>query len=111
MEGVIAVAEYSSGNATLLPVEAHGATVNPATDLTVDGYQDNDGNSFMLAVQLGEGGPDARAVMSYSESDNPSSPYFDDQTRRYGQGTMRDVAFTEEEIAADTQEELELTLD
>jgi len=111
MEGVIAIAEYSSGNATLLPVEAHGDTVNPETDLTVDGYQHNYGNSFMLAVQLGEGGPDARAVMTYSESDDPSSPHFDDQTRLYGEGTMRDVAFTAEEVAADTQEELELTLD
>lgn len=111
MEGVIAISEYSPSNATLLPVEPHPETVNPETELTVEGYQHNYGNSFILAVQLGEGGPDARAVMTYSQSDDPRSPHFDDQTRLYGQGQMRDVAFTEEEIAADTVEEQVLTLD
>lgn len=110
-EGVIAIAEYSSGNATLLDVEPRGSVVNSSTGLTVDGYQVNYGNSFVLAVELDADGPDARAIMTYSQSDHATSPYFDDQTRIYGQGQLRDVQFTSDEIAADLVEELQLVLD
>lgn len=110
IEGTIAIAEYSSGNATLLPVESHGEVVNSDTDLTVDGYQMNYGNSFVLTVELTEAGVQAGAVMTYSQSDDPSSPHFDDQTALYEDGSFRPVRYTEEEIAGDVIEELVLTL-
>ena len=48
--------------------------------------------------------PVARAAMTYSQSEDPDSPYFKDQTELYATETLRDVAFTEADIAASTVE-------
>lgn len=111
MEGTIAIAEYSGGNATLLQVEDRAAVVNSGTDLTEDGYQVNYGNSYVLAVQFTEDGPAADAIMTYSQSDDPASPHFQDQTELYSSSTFRGCLFTEEEVSAAVLERLELTLD
>lgn len=85
---------------------------SPATALfdvygayTVDGYQMNDGNSFVMAVELGPAGPRARAILTYSQSEDPASPHFDDQTRLYGIQALRPVRYTEADILADPERE------
>ncbi|MCK6508022.1 penicillin acylase family protein [Myxococcota bacterium] len=111
LEGAIAIAEYAAGNATLLEEEEHAAWVNEVTGLTVEGYQVNYGNSFVLAVQFQDDGPQARAILTYSQSDDPTSPHYADQTELYGQARLREVRFLEADVAADVQESVELTLD
>ncbi|MEL6345132.1 MAG: penicillin acylase family protein [Myxococcota bacterium] len=111
LEGVIAIATYSGGNATLLDVEPRAPVINGTTDLTEEGYQINYGNSFVMVVEMNESGPNGRAIMTYSQSDHPTSPHFDDQTALYGEARLRPIRFTEEDIAADTIEQLNLTLD
>jgi len=50
--------------------------------------------------------------MTYSQSEDPDSPHFADQSRLYAQATLRSVRFTEEEILVDPElEVMELTLD
>ncbi len=110
-EGTIAIASYSGGNGTLLETERRAEVVNSTSDLTTEGYQMNYGNSYMLAVELLPTGPRARAVMTYSQSDDPSSPHFADQTAVYPTEGLREVAFTEAEIAASLEESLDLRLD
>lgn len=109
-EGTIAISTYSSGNATLLPRIPRGEVVNATSDLREDGYQVNYGNSWVMAVEMTGDGPVAEAVMTYSQSEDPRSPHFDDQTQLYGQGAMRPVLFEEADIAADVQEQQTLTL-
>ena len=110
-EGVIAIATYSGGNATLLETEPRAPVVNGTSDLTEDGYQVNYGNSFVMAVDLNGGSPRCRAIMTYSQSDDASSPHFADQTRLYGEGTLRPCLFEEADIAAGTTTTVNLTLD
>ena len=102
-EGAIAISDHGTGgDDTLLPREPRGEVLNAATDLTVDGYQVNRGNSFILAVQFVDGAPQARAVMTYSQSQDEDRASFDDQTSQvYNEGRLRDVLFTEAQIAAD----------
>jgi acyl-homoserine-lactone acylase len=50
------------------------------------------GNSFVAVVEFGEK-VHAKAVTAGGESGNPSSPYFDDQAKRYSTGDLRDVYF------------------
>jgi acyl-homoserine lactone acylase PvdQ len=50
------------------------------------------GNSFVAVVEFGEK-VHAKAVTAGGESGNPSSPYFDDQAKRYSTGNLRDVYF------------------
>lgn len=60
------------------------------------------GNSYMQVVSWHDDGRvDARAILSYSQSENPSSPHFADQTHLYSQSQWIQLPFYEEDIAAD----------
>jgi acyl-homoserine-lactone acylase len=100
-EGVFNVVATSNGNGTLYPSMPAGAVVNGATGLTKEGYPIRYGSSIMIAIELGADGPRARALLTYSQSSDPASPHFADQTRRFSEGEWRDVLFTEAAIAAD----------
>ncbi|MDP6946924.1 MAG: penicillin acylase family protein, partial [Myxococcota bacterium] len=112
-EGGISIAEPGdSGNSTLLPRREYGEVINSATTLTTDGYPVEYGNSYMLVMEFTDDGPRARAAMAYSQSQDPDSPHFDDQTALFSESTLRDVVFTEADIAADPELVIEtLTLD
>lgn len=100
-EGVIQIADYDAGNATLLPREPVAPWVNPTSGLSADGHQMNNGNSWVMAMAFTPEGPSARALMTYSQSGVPGSPHFTDQTARYGEEQLRPILFTAAEIAAD----------
>ena len=111
-EGVIQIADYDAGNATLLPRAEVAPWLNPASSLTADGHQMNNGNSWVMAMAFGAEGPEARAVLTYSQSGDPASPHFTDQTVLYGEERMRPILFSAGDIAADPAlETLTLTLD
>lgn len=60
------------------------------------------GNSYIQVIGWDEDGQvDPRAILTYSQSDNPASPHYADQTRLYAQGEWLRLPFTEEEIATD----------
>jgi len=99
---VISFSNATGSNSTLLPKHPTGPTVSP-TGLTADGYPVNNGSSFVMVLGFEDDGPHARAVTTYSQSSDPASPHFADQTALYGQQTMRPVLFTEEEIAQDPE--------
>jgi acyl-homoserine-lactone acylase len=64
--------------------------------LKVDG-----GTSFIQTVAFEAGGPRAQAMLGYSQSTNPASPHFADQTLRFSQKAWITQAFTEAQIKAD----------
>jgi len=111
-EGVIQIATWSAGSGTLLTEGSRAPVVNADSDLTTAGYTMNYGNSFVLAVQYGAEGPEARAVLTYSQSEVAGSPHRDDQTAVYGTEQLRPVLFSAAAIAADPAlDELRLTLE
>jgi acyl-homoserine-lactone acylase len=60
------------------------------------------GNSYMQVVSWGQDGRvDPRAILSYSQSEDPRSPHFADQTRLYSQSQWLELPFHEEDILAD----------
>ena len=71
--------------------------------LTRDGYPVNNGSSFVMVVGFTDGGPRARAILTYGESGRSASPHFSDQTELFSRKTWRDILFTEKEIAADRE--------
>jgi len=77
---------YEGSDATLLPQPELPPVVNDDSTLTTQGYPINYGNSYVLTVAFEEEGPVARALLTYSQSEDPESPHFDDQTVRYGSG-------------------------
>lgn len=62
------------------------------------------GNSYIQVVTWDdEGNPDASVVLTYSQSQQPASPHFADQTRLYSKGGWIKLPFTEEQIERDPQ--------
>lgn len=60
------------------------------------------GNSYMQVISWDEDGRvDPRAILSYSQSEDPRSPHHADQTRLYSQSQWLDLPFHEEDIVAD----------
>jgi acyl-homoserine-lactone acylase len=55
------------------------------------------GNSFVAVVEFGEK-VHAKAVTAGGESGNPSSPYFNDQAKRYSTGDLREVYFYRSDV-------------
>ena len=103
------IAGWSGGDDTLLDRPQRPSVVNGTTDLTVDGYAINYGNSTILAVDFADGAPRARGILTYSQSQDEDSPHFADQTQLHATQTLREVRFTEEEIAANVIESVHLS--
>ncbi|MET0235878.1 MAG: penicillin acylase family protein, partial [Kibdelosporangium sp.] len=62
------------------------------------------GSSYIQAVSLDRGNcPDARTLLTYSQSSNPTSPYFADQTKLFAQGEWVRGRFCEHEILSSPQ--------
>ncbi|WP_343073401.1 penicillin acylase family protein [Pyxidicoccus fallax] len=82
---------------------------NGRTGLTDAGYVINNGSSFIMAMNFTENGPKGRAVLTYSESSDPTSPYFADQTQLFSRKEWRPILFSEAEIAAATAEQMTIS--
>jgi acyl-homoserine-lactone acylase len=59
------------------------------------------GSSYVYTTQFTDGCPETRAILTYSLSTDPTSPWFADQTRMFSDKQWVDEAFCEAEIAAD----------
>ena len=60
------------------------------------------GNSYVQVVTWNDDGtPDARGFLTYSQSPEPDSAHYYDQTELYARGEWLQLPFTEEEILAD----------
>jgi acyl-homoserine-lactone acylase len=60
-----------------------------------------------MALQYTDKGPQARAFLTYSQSDDPASPYYADQTRLFSDKQWRTILFAEDDILADPALSLE----
>lgn len=58
------------------------------------------GSSFVMFAEMGPGGPRAQALLSYSQSEDPTSPYYADQTKRFSNLEFIDLPYTAAAINA-----------
>lgn len=109
-EGTIGISDYqTSPTTTLFGRYIRGELIHEATELAEDGYPANNGNSYILAVDMTPDGPQARAVMTYSQSSDSRSEFYDDQTPIYASGSLREVRFEREDIEANAVEQVTLS--
>jgi len=60
------------------------------------------GNSYIQVVTWDDdGAPDARGILTYSQSPEADSPHYYDQTELYARGELLQLPFTDDEILAD----------
>jgi acyl-homoserine-lactone acylase len=97
---------FHGGPGTLGVFNALNVTWDP-----VKGYAGplGHGSSYIQVVQFdGDGCPDARTLLTYSQSPNPRSPHYVDQTRLFSQGGWVTDRFCAADVAAATVSTLHL---
>jgi acyl-homoserine-lactone acylase len=100
--------QFAERNGTRIPVPGgpgrHGMFSYINTDFTEGkGYTPIvHGNSYIQVVTWDDDGvPDARGILTYSQSPEADSPHYYDQTELYARGEWLQLPFTDEEILAD----------
>lgn len=79
-------------------------------NLRAEAYRLNYGSSFVMALQFTDTGPQAEMLLAYSQSHDPESAHFADQTALFSQQQWRPMRFTAADIAADQVSEQQLTV-
>ncbi|GAA3209609.1 penicillin acylase family protein [Actinocorallia longicatena] len=84
--------------------------LNVITPGQVDGKFDiTFGSSFIQIVRFtAEGPPETRSVLTYSQSANPASPHYTDQTKLFSAGQWVTERFTDDQIAASPALEIKI---
>lgn len=70
-----------------------------SNSLSETGYNVVHGSSFIMTLGWTDDGPEAEALLSYSQSGDPNSPHFDDQTQLYAEKAWRPIRYTLDDIA------------
>ena len=65
------------------------------------GCEPEAGSSYIQIVTFARNGPVAKGVLTYSESSNPESPHYADQTREFSQKILVSLPFSQQAIRAD----------
>lgn len=60
------------------------------------------GSSWIMTVEFTADGPKSQGILSYSQSTNPNSPFYSDQTQAYSKKEWDDLLFTEAAVEAAT---------
>lgn len=58
------------------------------------------GASYVQSVTFDDKGPVAKAILTYSQSTDPASPHYADQTREFSKLALHPYPFSKEEVAA-----------
>jgi acyl-homoserine-lactone acylase len=102
--------QYEQRGAEQIPIHGGPGTLGVFNAINVTwappvGYPDvPHGSSFVQAVQFGGGScPRTRTILTYSQSTNPRSPYFADQTRMFSRKEWVPGTFCEGDIRDDRQ--------
>lgn len=86
---------------TILPRNIYPSL--PGSQLSTQGYHITSGSSWMFVMRFTDNGPEGRGLLTYSQSFNPLSPHFIDQTEFYSQEPrLAPIWWHEDDIAEHT---------
>ncbi len=91
---------------TLYPIKIAQGTIPDTGQLSTEpeqGWLINRGTSFHFGLEFTDSGPVVYGLLSYAQSTDPGSPYYNDQDRLYSQKAYRRFRFTREEIENDPE--------
>ena len=89
-EGITNFVNYAPNATTLEPAPAY-ERVKGSRFLTKEGYPVNRGSSFVMALEYTAQGPRAQAFLTYSQSGDPASPLYYDQTELFSAKKWRRI--------------------
>ena len=104
-DGVADVVDCCANPGTLGPTPDEGTPLNDTSALrSVPGhtaaYPVSDGTSFVMALQFTPDGPQAEAILTYGNPDDPAAPAYTAGLEAFSTGTWRPLLFTPEAVAA-----------
>lgn len=67
------------------------------------------GSSWIMAVEFTDDGPKSQGVLTYSQSTNPNSQHYSDQTKLYSTKGWDDLLFTEAAVDAAAKERVSIS--
>jgi acyl-homoserine-lactone acylase len=102
IDGLMNMQRNARNTTTLEPMD-EPKLVKGSRTLTEKGYPVAHGSSFMMVMEFTDQGPRAKAFLTYSQSGDPRSPLFSDQTELFARKAWRNVLFDEKAIAADVK--------
>lgn len=82
-------------------IPQQSALIHEESGLTDEGYLVNYGSSFMMVLEYTDEGPEARAILSYSQSAEAGSGWTTDQTEMFSNKQWRPALWHEADILAD----------
>jgi acyl-homoserine-lactone acylase len=103
--------QVETRNGERIPIHGGAGTEGVFNVVTVDdtslkpnlGWtQIRHGASWIMTVEFTYKGPISQGILTYSESVNPNSPHYADQTRLYSQKGWDDLRFNEADVVAGT---------
>ncbi|WP_210491689.1 penicillin acylase family protein [Patulibacter sp. SYSU D01012] len=107
--------QHATRGGERIPISGCNTGCYPVTSVSTDPATYGEvlhGSSFVMFAEVNAtDGPRARALLSYSQSEDPTSPYFADQTRRFSDLRFIDVPFREDDVAAGAQSRIEVADD
>lgn len=108
VDGLMNMQINGRNQTTLEPMEEQ-KPVKGSPFLTDKGYPIVHGSSFLMALEFTAAGPRAKAFLTYSESGDPASPHYSDQTELFAKKKWRPVLFTEKDVVANTKREYKVS--
>ncbi|MEX2193699.1 MAG: penicillin acylase family protein [Thermoleophilaceae bacterium] len=96
--------QYEQRGDERIPIHGGPGTVGVFNAINVSWDPENGydnvphGSSYVQAVEVDGGCPDARTILTYSQSSNPESPWYSDQTRMFSRKEWVDPPFCESEL-------------
>ena len=99
----------SRGNLDKHVFTVEAKKVGKSIGLTDKGYPVSGGSSFILGLTYTDDGPVAEAFLTYSQSGDPSSPHFTDQTKLFSEKKWRPALFNKSDIEKDVKSSMVLT--
>jgi acyl-homoserine-lactone acylase len=101
-DGLMNMQRNSRNTTTLEPMDEPKA-VPGSRALTEKGYPVVHGSSFLMALEFTDKGPRAKAFLTYSQSGDPTSPHFSDQTGLFANKQWRPVLFEVSAVRKDVK--------
>ena len=103
IDGVTNVVTWSGRSSSSEPAPVRGEPVAVGSSIRGEGYRINYGTSFVMTVDYTGESVQAWSLLVYGQTGDRTSPLFESPTVAFSEKRWRQVAFTDDQIAADPE--------
>ncbi|MUM15926.1 hypothetical protein FZI91_22940 [Mycobacterium sp. CBMA271] len=114
IEGAANIVDCCSWGTSSQPIPYPGERLAPGTELRAipgkfNGYPIQEGDSFVMALQYGSDGPNAKGILVYGNPDDPTNSAYNVGAESLSAEQLRPLAFTDNSVADATVSSITVT--